>query len=93
MGTSFSWPWGQLVHEKKFEMLKVSEELLEKLKPSVRLNVVRWFVTLEVSEVVVLRRVAGKGQEVVSSKNLKTKIKAPFATSIDLQFISTDSYI
>ena len=62
-------------------MLKVSEELSEKLKPLVRLNVARWFVTLEVSEVVVLRR-AGKGQEVVSSKNLKTKIKAPFATSL-----------
>ena len=59
----------------------------ELLKSSVRLS-----VTLEVSEVVVLRR-AGKGQEVVSSKNLKTKIKAPFATSIDLQFISTDSFI
>ena len=58
--------------------MKVSEELLEKLKPSVRLNVVRWFVTLEVSEVVVLRRVAGKGQEVVSSKNLKTKILKHF---------------
>ena len=56
------------------ELLKVSE----KLKSSVRLS-----VTLEVSEVVVLRRV-GKGQEVVSSKNLKIKIdfKALFATSL-----------
>ena len=65
------------------ELLKVMMEL----KPAVRFNIVWLFVMLEGklfkgkllkgSEVVVLRSV-GKGQEVVSSKNLKTKI---FATS------------
>ena len=65
------------------ELLKVMMEL----KPAVRFNIVWLFVMLEGkllkgkllkgSEVVVLRSV-GKGQEVVSSKNLKKKI---FATS------------
>ena len=63
------------------ELLKVMMEL----KPAVRFNIVWLFVMLEGkllkgSEVVMLRSV-GKGQEVVSSKNLKTKI---FATSTSL---------
>ena len=68
------------------ELLKVMMEL----KSAVRFNIVWLFVMLEGkllkgkllkgSEVVVLRSV-GEGQEVVSSKNLKTKI---FATSTSL---------
>ena len=76
------------------ELLKVMMEL----KPAVRFNIVWLFVMLEGklfkgkllkgkllkgSEVVVLRSV-GKGQEVVSSKNLKTKIFAKSTSSAQI---------
>ena len=70
------------------ELVKVSEEVLCRPAAAIRFNFVRLEGSVVEVEVegsvvveVVLRRV-GKGHEVVSSKNLKTKMKAFYTTGL-----------
>ena len=79
------------------ELLKVSEEVLCRPAAEIRFNFVRLEGSVVEVEVegsvvveVVLRRV-GKGHEVVSSKNLRTKMKAFYTSGLDyISLICTD---
>ena len=71
------------------ELLKVSEEVLCRPAAAIRFNFVRLEGSVLVVEVV-LRRVA-KGHEVVSSKNLRKKMKAFFTSGLyNIALICTD---